>query len=381
MPTPDSPISRSLSRSVKHNAVLSYARSARVFSRAQLAEHTGLSASTITHLIRELLDQGYLAEVGAGESRGGRPQSMLEFQPAAELVIVIDLHPGRLEASLLDWNGDAVAEAIIRPIVDLVDDMVAVVAEFSANHGEAVKAVAVAVPGVASGARGEVRLAPSIGLVDDQPLGELLQSRIELPVVVDNDVNLIVVGEHVAGAAQDVDDILLVHVGDGGIGAALMIDGRVRQGASGVAGEIGFLPLGQPEPPANGIGAFESRWSASAISEAAAQLIPALNGGSIIRQLEERAAEDAAARELLDSVIAAWSKAVVAVVCVLDPGRVLLSGEAAQLSERSLEWISADVARYAPGSTDIRVAAIGPRALLHGAVRRAFDAHDNTRAP
>lgn len=372
-----SPISRAHLRPVKRSAVLQMARQLRLFSRAQVVEYTGLSATTVTHLVRELLDEGYLTEAGAGESHGGRPQSMLRFEAEAELVIVIDLHPGRIEAVLADWDSHPVTKPITRPIQDLVEDLVRTVKELSVGRESRVKAVAVAVPGVASGSGGQVRLAPMIGLVDGQPLGDLLRERVDLPVVVDNDVNLMVVGEHVAGAAQDLDDILLVHVGEGGIGAAIMIDGKVRQGASGVAGEIGFLPLGSHASPIDGIGQFEREWSAQGITQKAVALQIPIGEGSIVRQLETRASTDSATGDLMTQVLTAWSQAITAVICALDPGRVLLSGEAANIGKSSLKFMVDEVARCVPGATDIRIAAIGSGALLQGAVRRAFDAHDS----
>lgn len=370
---PESPVSRARSRSVKRTAVLNAARSERRVSRAGLVELTGLSAASITHLVRELIDEGYLAEAGAAESRGGRPQSILEFRPDAELVVVVDLRRGRVETVLADWDGTPVAEPVIRPLEHLVDDVVAAVAELTAGHGTRVKAVSVAIPGVAAGSAGQVRLAPAIGLLDGQPLGDHLRDRIGLPVVVDNDVNLMVVGEHVAGAAQDVDDVLLMYVGDDGIGSSLMIEGRVRQGASGVAGEIGFLPLGAPVPPVDGVGGFERAWSAEGVARQAG--LPA--GTALVPELERRAGSDPRVAELLDGVARHWAHAVVAAVCVVDPGRVLLGGAASELGPATLAAVTDEIARLAPGPVDVRIAALGSRALLHGAVRRAFDAHDS----
>lgn len=377
----DSPISRERSRSVKRHAVLAEARRHRVVSRAQLAGFTGLSPTTVTHLVRELIGEGYFRELGSGESRGGRPMSMLEFNPQADLVVIVDLHPGRIEATLVDWDGSAAADAVHLPLGNLVADIDAAAKKFTSEHDGRVRAISVAIPGVASGASGQVSLAPAIGLIEGQPLGKLLREATGLPVVVDNDVNLIMVGEHAAGAAKDVDDIVLVHVGDGGIGAALMIDGRLRRGAAGVAGEIGFLPLGAAQPPRDGIGAFEAQWSVRGISAMATPPLGAEPGRTVIAELEARAGADPDARELLETVLVAWAWAVISAVCVLDPSRVLLSGEAADISEPSLRRLRQEVARYAPGPTVIERASLGKAALMHGAARLAFEAYEDVNAP
>lgn len=372
-----SPISKAHSRHVKLSLVLGEARRHRVVSRAQLAELTGLSPSTVTHIVRELLADGYFTEIGAGRSRGGRPMSMLEFNPAADLVAVVDVRADRVVGSLADWDGTVQHTRTGDVTGGLVDAVVGLIEELDRERPGRLRAVCVAIPGVASGSGGQVSLAPDIADVDGQPLGEMMQQRTGYPVVVDNDVNLIAVGEHAAGAAVGSDDVLLVHVGETGVGAAVLLGGTLWHGRSGVAGEIGFLPLETGDLPEGGVGPFERRWSGRAIAGRAAALGLHSTADRLIADIEAVAETDNGFAELLEAILTAWCRAIVAVVCVLDPGRVLLSGLAADLSDAALDRLRRAVTARAPGATQISRTGLGPAALHHGAVRRAFDAHDS----
>lgn len=192
-------------------------------------------------------------------------------------------------------------------------------------------------------------------------------------MVVDNDVNLMAAGEHAAGAGTDVADLLLLHVADG-IGAGLVLDGRVRRGAAGAAGEVGFLPLDPADRGRDGVGAFEARWSENAIAERMVALRPGRRPEAPVRSLIELAHTDQDAAGYLDEVLTAWARLIVSCVCVIDPGRVLLSGAAAQLDDAAVDRVQALVTEIAPATTEVRRAVLGDRAVLHGAVSYALSA-------
>lgn len=353
--------------------MIAAARRVRVLSRAELTELTGLSPATLTPLVRELIDEGYLVESGRGENRTGRPRAMLEFNPRCEQVVAVNLEPTRVSGELADSDGNPIDEVTIRPRSDLVAAICQVVERLTSENPTSLRGVAIAVPGIPSGKEGTVHLAPSLGLVDGRPLGEIVQQRLNVPVLVDNDVNLMVAGEHVAGAGKDVSDLLLIHVGDG-IGAGLLLGGKVRHGAGGAAGEVGFLPLDASDRRRDGVGPFEARWSESAVAAMVKRLQPDRRSRSPIKALQALAHTDVTAASYLDELLDAWARLIVSCVCVIDPGRVLLGGAAAELDDESLDRIRAQVAERAPVATDVRRAVLGDRAVLHGAVSRALSA-------
>ncbi|MEU5721477.1 MULTISPECIES: ROK family protein [unclassified Micromonospora] len=368
---PTSPVSRERSKEIKRLSVISAARQVRVLSRAELTELTGLSPATLTPLVRDLIAEGYLIERGPGASRAGRPRAMLEFNPRAELVAAVSLEPSRISCEIADSDGGVVAHRTVRLIGDIVDLICTAVPDLAGDGLPALRGVAIAAPGVSSG--GAVRLAPSVGLVEGRPIGESVRQRLGVPVVVDNDVNLMAAGEHAAGAGTDVADLLLLHVADG-IGAGLVLDGQVRRGSGGAAGEVGFLPLDPADRGHDGIGPFEARWSESAIAEKVVSLAPGRRPESPVRALVDLAAADDLAAAYLDEVLAAWSRLIVSCACVVDPGRVLLSGAAAELDDAAVDRLQALVSAAAPSPTEVRRAVLGDRAVLHGAVSYALSA-------
>ncbi|MFE9205145.1 ROK family protein [Micromonospora sp. NPDC007230] len=368
---PTSPVSRERSKEIKRLSVISAARQVRVLSRAELTELTGLSPATLTPLVRDLIAEGYLIERGPGASRAGRPRAMLEFNPRAELVAAVSLEPSRISCEIADSDGGVVAHRTVRLIGDIVDLICTAVPDLAGDGLPALRGVAIAAPGVSSG--GAVRLAPSVGLVEGRPIGESVRQRLGVPVVVDNDVNLMAAGEHAAGAGTDVADLLLLHVADG-IGAGLVLDGQVRRGSGGAAGEVGFLPLDPADRGHDGIGPFEARWSESAIAEKVVSLAPGRRPESPVRALVDLAAADDLAAAYLDEVLAAWSRLIVSCACVVDPGRVLLSGAAAELDDAAVDRLQALVSAAAPSQTEVRRAVLGDRAVLHGAVSYALSA-------
>lgn len=368
---PTSPVSRERSKEIKRLSVISAARQVRMLSRAELTELTGLSPATLTPLVRDLIAEGYLIERGPGASRAGRPRAMLEFNPRAELVAAVSLEPSRISCEIADSDGTVVAHRTVRLTGDIVDLICTAVPELAADGLPALRGVAIAAPGVSSG--GAVRLAPSVGLIEGRPIGESVQRQLGVPVVVDNDVNLMAAGEHAAGAGTDVADLLLLHVADG-IGAGLVLDGQVRRGSGGAAGEVGFLPLDPADRGHDGIGPFEARWSESAIAEKVVSLSPGRRPESPVRALVDLAATDERAAAYLDEVLVAWSRLIVSCACVVDPGRVLLSGAAAELDDVAVDRLQGLVSAATPSPTEVRRAVLGDRAVLHGAVSYALSA-------
>jgi predicted NBD/HSP70 family sugar kinase len=368
---PTSPVSRERAKEIKRLSVISTARQVRVLSRAELTELTGLSPATLTPLVRELIAEGYLIERGPGASRAGRPRAMLEFNPRAELVAAVSLEPSRLTCEIADSDGTVVAHRTVRLTGDIVDTVCRSVPELAGDGLPALRGVAIAAPGISSG--GAVRLAPSVGVVEGRPIGESVQRQLGVPVVVDNDVNLMAAGEHAAGAGSDVADLLLLHVADG-IGAGLVLDGQVRRGAGGAAGEVGFLPLDPTDRGHDGIGPFEARWSENAIAERMVALAPGRRPDTPVAALVELAGTDGRAAAYLDEVLTAWSRLIVSCVCVVDPGRVLLSGAAAQLDDAAVDRLLGLVAAAVPSPTEVRRAVLGDQAVLHGAVSYALSA-------
>ncbi len=220
-------------------------------SRVRIAELTGLSTTTVTNLITELLDQGIVAEDGMeqpDEPRGvGRPRTALRLVPEARHAIgihigvgsvtiaVTDLFARPLHAPLtLDHPVDRSAEAVLEEAAALVGQAITL----SGVDRAAIVGVGVGASGLVDSAAGINVLAPNLGW-RDVPIRDRVESRLKLPVFVDNNVRAMALAEALFGAGQDVHVLAFVYARIG-VGAGFVIGGQLFRGRAG-AGEIGHM--------------------------------------------------------------------------------------------------------------------------------------------
>ncbi|GGS97909.1 ROK family protein [Nonomuraea spiralis] len=226
-------------------------------SRSEIARELDLSPATVTQLTKELIGHGMLEELDLKPSRGGRPAQRLGVvgsagralgvKVTADHLVLVDV---RLDGEVLgSWetpHDPAAPDALDR----LAAAVESVVRELSA--GPPLLGVGVGVPGsVEDQAVGTVR-APTLGW-QAMPVGERLRRRLDLPVLVENDVNALAAAERLYGRGRTHRDFLVLTIGRG-VGAAIVADGRVYRGARGGAGEFGHLPV-DPQGPPCGCGA------------------------------------------------------------------------------------------------------------------------------
>ncbi|MFT3798274.1 ROK family transcriptional regulator [Microbacterium sp.] len=279
-------------------------------SRADLSRETGLTRVTISDLVAELIDDGYVAELGTREATGpGKPAILVDLDREGHRIVGIDLSgTGRFLGAVLTLDGEIVARHsapvpadpadILRVVIDLARRLVA-------DAHAPVLGVGVGTPGVVDDA-GVVLTAPNFGWTGI-PLQRSLHDELGLPVLVANDANAAVLAEYTFGAADD--DVLLVRVGRG-VGSGLLAGGQPMRGSRFAAGEIGHVTVGTDGGPVcvcGKVGCLEA-W----LSE------PALSA----RLAEPGAARDAVLRDAGGRL----GIALAPVVGVLDLSEIVLSG-------------------------------------------------------
>jgi predicted NBD/HSP70 family sugar kinase len=175
--------------------------------------------------------------------------------------------------AIADMTGNLVAEETVatgkqggRRVITQIVELCRQVAKQAGADWEKVRLAVVGMPGVVDPATGFVEFAPNIPGVDRLPVQEELRSGLGIDVMIENDVNLAVIGERWRGAGQSVDDLVFIALGTG-IGLGIVLDGRLLRGSSGAAGEIGYLPLCSDPftEDARSVGAFESAVASNAI--------------------------------------------------------------------------------------------------------------------
>ena len=383
------PVNASVMRQVNRQLVLSAIRRHGPVSRSELGHLTGLSPPAITGIVRELIRMDLVREVGAGRSSGGRPPILLTFNPSAQCVLAANLEGQALTVAVADLSGQVLEEQAARVDTDrpsaAVRTLVRLLDELTQRHGgrRRLAAVGIAVPGITHVAAGTVSHAPALGWWQEVPLRDRVRRHFRVPVVVENDVNLMTLGEHAQGAGQGVDNLVLIHVGIG-IGAGILIGGKLYRGARGAAGEVGYLPLGpadtvQPFRTSEGYGLFEERYSARGLALRVRQVVgnlPADVGPDrVVAHLCECARMAIPwAQALLEDAIRHWAYSVAAVASILDPDRILLGGQIEQIGQEGLLRIREYVERLVPVPPELSFGTLGARGALVGAAALALEA-------
>lgn len=356
----------------RHEAVVSALLEHGTMSRTELAEITGYSQSSMTSSIRHLIRLGHVVETGRGRSTGGRRRTLLEFDRRSVLLMILSVDAGHMVARQVDLAGTVHVQ--VRRKLDAEQPQLAVTAAVEALQAAAETrstCAIISMPGVVS-AEGDVSLAPALGMSPGRRLQDLVAEISGLHTIGENDVNLLALGESEDGAARDGDDFGLIYVGDG-IGGALVLNGQVRRGATGSAGEIGFLPWngtggGAPAHAVSGatVGPLESDWSVPALIAKAEAIGIEPGTTHVVTALEDSDTPEAAI--LLGQALDAWAYAAIVLTCVVNPGRIVLAGDAADLGPASRAALADRVREGSPSPVEICYAELGDRAIVSGAI-------------
>jgi predicted NBD/HSP70 family sugar kinase len=236
-------------RELNRSLVLDVLRSEGPISRAAIAKLTSLGKPTVSAIVDELLLDGLVREVGMGtvSAAGGRPPILLQFEERSLFVVGVHLDPARTTIALADATGQEVERTVMRTprgrpetVLSRLAGAIGSVVDSGAAPRERLAAVGVALPGLVDFRSGVCLLASGLGW-RDVPARELLARELEVPVFVHHAGQAAAVAENLEGAADDSDDVVVLHAG-AGVAAGILSGGRVFDGG-GIAGEIGHCAL------------------------------------------------------------------------------------------------------------------------------------------
>ena len=230
-------------------------------SRAEIARVTGLSRSTISTLVADLQERGFVIEREEPAhdvprvAQQGRPPVLLRLDPSAGIAVGVDFDHTHVRTAISDLSRTVVAENSVEADVDndamraldIAADLVHAGIEQAGVDGDRVLGVGVALAGPVDQPEGKLHassILPGWQVID---AGAELEARLGVPVHIDNDANLGALAEVTLGAGRSARSALYVQMSSG-IGAGLIIDGRPYRGASGVAGEIGHVTVDESGP-------------------------------------------------------------------------------------------------------------------------------------
>jgi predicted NBD/HSP70 family sugar kinase len=345
------------------------------FTRAELIEATGLSAPTVGSLVTHLIGGGLVRDLGTGPSRGGRRPSFMEFNDRYGFVAGIDLGPSQTRLAIADLHGVTLAHGVVgtprgvgpAPLLSRIAASVRKLLREAHVPPGRLLAVAAGAPGAVDRARGVVvALAPNLKGWSQVPMASLLKRALGAPVIVENDMNLAVLGERWRGAAQGHDTCAYVTVGTG-IGAGIMVDGHLHRGHHSLAGEIALMCMG-PQHVGVDFGSHGCLETLASLEAVAARWTPKRTNGWLGDLVQAARAGDRKARTILDETATLLGIAVANLCLVLDPSLVVLGGALIANGGPLLDEVRRIVARIIPTPSQIVPSALGEEAPLWGSL-------------
>lgn len=248
-PTGNRELIRAINRSHVLNAIKTYGP----IGRADIARRTGLSPATVTSISAKLITQNLVFEKSAGDSSGGRPPILLVINPKGGYVVGIKLTETNAVCALTDLEATVIAKASM-PLsghnpIRVVEDLAHMVTTFIREQKISKKqllGVGVGLAGIVDANEGILRQSPIYGW-DNVPLRQMLQSKLNVPIYIENDVNTLTLTERWFGPGQGVDNFLTVTVGRG-VGLGIVVNGQFYRGQNGGAGELGHTTI-DPKGP------------------------------------------------------------------------------------------------------------------------------------
>jgi predicted NBD/HSP70 family sugar kinase len=355
-------------------------------SRADVARATGLTRTTVSDVVEDLIDEGLAREMGVGPSTGGKAPILIEVPSDARHLVGVDVDHDRLSGAVVNLRGE-VRRRAARDLVGgdgaaAISELSSLVLELLGTADEPLAGVGIGTPGLVDTASGTVRWA--VGLEwHDVPIGPRLADLTGLPVVIVNDSQAAAMGEWAFGRHDASAAMIVVKVGEG-IGAGIVIDGHLYPGDDSGAGEIGHTRVFEDGPRCRcgSQGCLETVASLRAVVERARDLVPnhpdsRLAGGPVTREslLAAFRAEDRLARRIVLEAARPLGRVLGAMIGTLGTREVALVGPMTAFGEPWLEAVRVETRRSALallveqanihlGTTGADVVELGAAAML-----------------
>ncbi len=246
------PIGRpSVLRHTNAHGILKLLRECGSCSKADLVRASGLSAPTVTNVVKDLLSADLVEPLGEGSSNGGRPPDMIRFKAERGCLLAVEITAKSVSFLLTDLNGSeldreelSLVKRKTNPevVCALIGDELKKLLRKHGRSRDKLLALVVGVPAITNVDEGSVLSISTLEGWRSVPLRAMLTKIVGCLVIIENDMNLAAQGEYYCGSAQNVRDFALIHIGTN-VGAGIFLGGRIHHGADWSAGEIAYLHL------------------------------------------------------------------------------------------------------------------------------------------
>jgi len=352
-------------------------------SRAAIAKLTGLSKQTISEIMRLLERDGWVRETGRTSGHVGRSAVTYELVVDAAHIAAIDLGGTQVRVAIADLAGHILISDAAptggrggQKLIDHIVDFTFATAARRRLSRKKIHLGVIGVPGVPDMKTGQVMLAPNIDGFDTMDVRSSFKRGFGCDVMLENDVNLAVLGESWLGRGQGIANLAYVALGTG-IGSGLMVGGRLVKGAANAAGEMGFMPFGDDPfaPESLRVGAYESVVAANGII----RRYQALSHEKVsVPEVFARARSgDQKALAVIEETARYVARGIGAICAIANPAKVILGGSIG-LRHEVLTRVEKLLPLCFPYPVTVEAGGLGQRATVVGAAAVGLSHLHNT---
>ncbi|HEY2296156.1 MAG TPA: ROK family protein [Jatrophihabitans sp.] len=375
-----SPAGPQLIRALNEQLLLDHIRAAAQLSRAELARLTGLSKPTVSLALTNLERTGLVRASGVRTGAPGPNAVLYEVRPEAGFVLALDVGREYVRGAISDFAGNVRARDALHTRAKTRRGRIAELSRLGerlcGKLGITLASVTQTVlgsPGVYDRRRDALSLSGALEGWDHPKLLSELRAALGTSLMIENDVDAAALAERAHGHGREVDSFAFVSIGTG-VGMGLVLEGKLRRGAHGAAGEIAYLPLETAESDAAEVrrrGGLEAAAAGSGIVHAAQQA--GMTAATSARHVFQAAARgDGRAQRVVAAEACLIARAICSVVAVIDPDLVVLGGGIGK-ADGLVDAVRAELERLAPVPTEVRVTALGSESVVDGCLASGLD--------
>jgi N-acetylglucosamine repressor len=389
---------------INQSIIFNYLRENSPISRAKISQDLKISAPAVSRVIEKLISNNYVLETKKQETKSGKRPTLLALNKDRGLVLGIDLGSEKIRMSLMNYDGNIVKKYTGPDILDnpgidevLKKEILKVFNDCSKNKLNysdplEIKSICIAIPADVDPISGKIISAPLYGSWRNINLKEIIGSMFDIPVFIENNVNLAAWGEKNFGRGKNYSNVVFFEISNG-IKAGIIIDNLLLKGENGYAGEIGFTIVNTENLGFKIInkGFLEKFASVTSIKNKA---IKSINEGreSLIMELagrdiskidpslvcEAAKKDDVLAKEIIENVVKLLSIAMINLILIMDPKIIILGGYIFNLPHNNELFVS-PIKNYIEKSLpfkipDIELSELGDDATIMGSCFMAIEA-------
>ncbi|WP_419776333.1 ROK family transcriptional regulator [Oceanobacillus profundus] len=372
------PTDSNLLKHLNKRKVLHYIQRKDGHSRSDIAKALKLSKPTVSNIVDELLEEGWIREKESerASSAGGRKPFQIFFNENAAYIVGIDIGGTLVEMAIMNLAGKIISKTafstqkhvgsnFIQSIADYVNTLI----EQEGLESSMLFGVGVGVPGITDVDSGIVIDAPSLSW-KNIPLQSQLESHLSCPVYIDNDVNVAALGEYWKGAGKKNNNMIMITLGTG-IGCGIIINGQLYRGASYAAGEIGYMVTDKDaadkkyEQTFRGYGFLDSHVGGPSIAKRMLQHSQKSEEKWTAKKVFQMAIDgDQIALKTVNDSLSHLSFALINVISIINPEKVVLGGGISKSMNHFLPYLTSNLEKHLPVQTDITITTVEDVSLL-----------------